>query len=435
MRHERARRGQTAVMFTLMMIPLFGVVGLVVDIGWAYYRREAAQTAADAAASAAAEAAYAAAGGGAPLCSTPGVACYSDGYTCPTTISSATNNILAGCMYAADNGFTSTGKQRVVIQSGVGTAPTSSGVTVAYWVVVRVTEQIPQLFSSVLGYPNAVVAARTTTGTRVATSGGCVIALNPAAAGSISMNGNTNLTSGCGVFDNSSSADAINIVGGGTILTTGSAKTQIAGGWQGSGTISPAPQTNQPHMGDPFADMDPPTYSGCTNNGVSGGSHDHLSLAGGSTITVICGDLSLGAQSTLTLGAGLYVVTGSISMGGQTSMSGSGVTFYLPNGGVSMAGGATVSLSAPSTGDWQGILFYQKRGNATGSTLVGGTNQQMNGVLYFPSANLTYTGGSGVVATATTLVCDTLTLVGNSYINASATTAYTGNTGGVSLIE
>jgi hypothetical protein len=82
-----------------------------------------------------------------------------------------------------------------------------------------------------------------------------------------------------------------------------------------------------------------------------------------------------------------------------------------------------------------GILFYERRGNTTASTLVGGTNQQMNGVLYFPSAHLTYTGGSGTVATATTLVADTLSLVGNSFINAAATSAYTGNVGGVAMIE
>ena len=38
------RKGQTAIMFTLAAVPLFGILGLVVDIGWAYYRKQAAQT-------------------------------------------------------------------------------------------------------------------------------------------------------------------------------------------------------------------------------------------------------------------------------------------------------------------------------------------------------------------------------------------------------
>src|SRR5260370_41898207 len=91
-----SRRGQTAVLFTLSLLPLFGVLGLVVDIGWAYYRKEAAQTAADAAASAAAEAAYMAAGGGAPTCSTSGVSGYNTTpYTCPPRIPTPPANIQA----------------------------------------------------------------------------------------------------------------------------------------------------------------------------------------------------------------------------------------------------------------------------------------------------------------------------------------------------
>ena len=60
--HIGNRKGQTAIMFTLALIPLFGMLGLVVDMGWANFRKQAAQAAADAAAEAAAEAAYASTG-------------------------------------------------------------------------------------------------------------------------------------------------------------------------------------------------------------------------------------------------------------------------------------------------------------------------------------------------------------------------------------
>jgi hypothetical protein len=318
----------------------------------------------------------------------------------------------------------------------VGSAPTSSGAVVAYWVVVRVKEKIPQLFSSVLGFPNSLVIARTTTGTRVASSGGCVITLNSTASGAITMTGSTALTTGCGVFDNSNAPDALTIVGGGTITTTGSAKTQIVGNWSGSGNIVPSPQVGVPITSDPFSDMTPPTYSGCNDSGagINLGSHDSQTITPSGTY-VICGGINLSSHSALTLNSGLYVVKNGISLGGQTSLTGSNVTIYIQSGGVSMAGGATVSMTAPSSGTWQGILFFQDRADTTASNLVGGTAQAMNGVLYFPKAALTFTGGSSTVATATTIVSDTLSLVGNSYINASATTAYTGNTGGVSLIE
>ena len=93
--HAGNQRGQTAVLFTLAIVPLLGVVGLVVDIGWMYFRKQAAQTAADAAAAAAAAAAYSSAGGG-PTCASSGISCNSSEYVCPANPSSTpTNNVEA----------------------------------------------------------------------------------------------------------------------------------------------------------------------------------------------------------------------------------------------------------------------------------------------------------------------------------------------------
>ena len=421
-------------MFTLALIPLFGMLGLVVDIGWAYFRQESAQTAADAAANAAAMAAYTAAAGSTLLCSTTGVACYATEYSCPSTITSPpANNIQAGCMYARDNGFVTTGRQKVTFQSGVGNAPISSGVTVGYWVVARVSEQIPQLFSAALGFPTATVMGRTTTGDRAGNSGGCVVALNPTASGAISMSGSASLQSGCGVFADSNSSSAITLSGGATITTTGSAKTEIVGNWSGSGTISPAPQTGIALLTDPFSTMTAPTIGACTDGGAG------VNLSGKSQQTispgVLCGGISLSGQSALTLNPGLYILKSGLSMSGGTSITGTGVTIYIDSGGVSMSGGATISLSAPTSGTWQGVQFFQNRSDTTAATLSGGSAQAMNGLLYFPGANLTYTGGSSSNGTATTIVANTVTMVGNSYIHSSAITSFTGNSGGVVMIE
>jgi hypothetical protein len=420
-------------MFTLGSSLLFGSLGLVVDVGWAFFRREAAQTAADSAAQAAAAAAYLSAGGGSINCSVTNVACYSTEYECPSTLTTAANNIQAGCLYAKENGFTTAGRQKVTFLSGAGTAATATGAPMSYWVIARVSERIPQLFSAVLGFQDGMVTARATAGARMTDGGGCVIELNPSSSGAISMNGNTSLTTGCGVYTNSSSSSAISIVGGGTITTTGGAKTNIVGNWSGSGVISPSPVTGAASISDPLGDLAPPTVGACsdTSNPVNIGSHTTRTISPG----VYCSGFNLSAQSTLNLDAGIYIIKSGITMGGQTTINGNGVFIYMLTGGVSMAGGATVNLTAPSTGTWQGVLFYQDRGNTTASTLVGGTAQLMNGVLYFPSANLTYTGGSSTAAMNTTIISDTLTLVGNSYITAAASSPYTGSAGGAFLIE
>jgi hypothetical protein len=171
------------------------------------------------------------------------------------------------------------------------------------------------------------------------------------------MNGTTNVTTGCGVFDNSNAADAINIVGGGNITTTGGATTDIVGNWSGSGTISPSPRIGQAVMSDPFADMTPPPYSGCDYNNINLHNSQSRSLTPG----VICNGLSLNAQSSVTLAPGTYIIKGGLDMGGQTSISGTGVTLYIESGSVSMAGGATVSLSAPTTGAYKEFCFIRTR--------------------------------------------------------------------------
>jgi hypothetical protein len=423
------RKGQTVVLFSFALIPLFGMMGMAVDVGWAYFRKQAAQTAADAAAAAAAVAAYSAVGGG-PSCTSAGVACYSTQYTCPATISTPpANNILAGCLYAKANGFVSTGKQKVTFQSGVGSAPTAAGVTISYWVVARVSEQIPRFFLGIFGLPATTIVARSTTGTREASAGGCVITLDPTQI-SLTLNGSVSLTSGCGVFVNSNNSQAISLVGGGTITTTGSAKTQIVGNCSGCANIHPGPQTGVATMTDPFIDLAVPTYTGGCSAKVSLNNKQKRTLSSG-----CFNGFDLGAQSELTLNPGTYVIKGGIAMTGQTTIRGTGVTLYIETGGVTMDGGATVDLTAPSSGYYQGILLFQARNNTTQSTMVGGTGQLMNGVLYLPAARLRYTGGSSTTATQTTIVSNTLDMVGNSYITAAATTQFTGVSGGAYIVE
>src|SRR5205823_2689121 len=54
---QNHQRGSAFLMIMLMAVPMFVAVGLVVDVGWAYYTRQAAHAAAEAAALAAAQSA------------------------------------------------------------------------------------------------------------------------------------------------------------------------------------------------------------------------------------------------------------------------------------------------------------------------------------------------------------------------------------------
>ena len=163
MRRQRSpgESGQALIMVTLALIAMSGLIGLAVDFGWSFYVRRAAQAAADAAALAAANKAWDLSGGTSVDCST--LTCQSTPADCS---GSPGGNLQFACQYAAANGFSSggdSGRQTVTVTADVTSpAPTAPGVTVYYWVTVRVTNTIPQLYSAVLGNANATIAARAT---------------------------------------------------------------------------------------------------------------------------------------------------------------------------------------------------------------------------------------------------------------------------------
>src|ERR1035438_819391 len=99
MKRNRSRGGQAILMVTCSLTLVLGVMSLVVDLGWGYYRREAGQSAADAAATAAIRAVETSSG--TPSCGTGIVWCGSPAGTitnCPATApTSATNSFNNAC--------------------------------------------------------------------------------------------------------------------------------------------------------------------------------------------------------------------------------------------------------------------------------------------------------------------------------------------------
>src|SRR5581483_5252206 len=84
-----------------------------------------------------------------------------------------------------------------------------SGVSPNYWVRFTVTEQIPTLFSAVLGMSHTTVSARATAGAFTNAAGACIYSLDPTADGAISLVGNTDVEAGCGVWDDSTAGDSL----------------------------------------------------------------------------------------------------------------------------------------------------------------------------------------------------------------------------------
>jgi hypothetical protein len=117
------------------------------------------------------------------------------------------------------------------------------------------------------------------------------------------------------------------------------------------------------------------------------------------------------------------VIDGALTIsGGATLNAGSGTTFYLPststgsgfvNGSVNIAGGVTVDLVAPTSGAYNGILLYQDHSNPTTASIVGGAHCTMQGILYFPDAQLNMSNGTGMTM-ATPMIVKSISITGGS---------------------
>src|SRR5690349_5872151 len=142
--NRTGEEGQAVIMIALGITFLIGLLGLLVDVGYAYYVKQSAQAAADSAVMAAITVANSSRG----VCGT-GVLCQTD-YSCPSSPTSA-NNLGVGCLYARSNGFVNGGRQTVTLSSGSGTPAAAPGITTKYWVTATATQQLALGFISVLG--------------------------------------------------------------------------------------------------------------------------------------------------------------------------------------------------------------------------------------------------------------------------------------------
>jgi hypothetical protein len=413
-------RGQAALFMTMSITVMLGAIGLVVDFGWAYWRKEAAATAANSAAVAAIAAASSAAnqscGSG-----TTHWNC-SNSYSCAASPTNPpASNLDNGCLYAKQNGFLNTGRQTVTMQAGTGTPPTAPGVSAPYYVIVNVSESIPTLFSAVLGQSWMRAASQATAALVAGTSGGCIYVLDASAVGSLNMSGTTALTSNCGVYVNSNATGAINMVGSSTITTVGNAKTNVVGTvtLAAGASITPSANTgvspNSP--ADPYAANMPaaPAAGSCQPTAQFTGSTAHTIPQG-----TYCDEIKQTGSAILTLTSGTYVLQAGIKVTGTATVTATGpVTLYISGGGVTLSGSGGVNLSGPTSGSYQGIVIWQPSSNTTAGTVVGSSTQFVSGLIYMPSAALSYAGST--TPSYTTLVVDTLSIVGSTAISAGAT--------------
>jgi hypothetical protein len=200
----------------------------------------------------------------------------------------------------------------------------------------------------------------------------------------------------------------------------------LAGGYSVSGnatlSLSGAAATYVQPASDPYASSAIPSYSSCNQTNYTLNPNTSATISAGSTPYVFCGDTDI--KGTLTLGAGTYIIDhGKFTAESQATITGTGVTIILTSstgsaniGTVKINGGATVTLTAPTTGATAGIALWVDK-NApydASNTLLGGSSQNINGVIYMPDQSVTFVGGSAQLTTCLQLIALSVTFQGNS---------------------
>ena len=432
LRHfRRAQEGQALVLTALALVVIMLMAGLGVDVGYLRYQKQQMQKAADAGALAGAAALV---------------------YLSPKWKVSAVADVAANGFIATPSNGITISAYNPPIDPPFNTAPDNFN-----YVEVVVSQPQPTFFMRVVGGFAVVPVTARSVASAAGSASGCIYVLDPTQAGSYTISGGARLTAACGLFIDSRNPAALVENGSGTC--TKATYIGIVGSDSGSENDcfpGAQPVSDIAPFADPLAGLQPPAVPACAggpptwsppgNCSYTPNSGLHCTHSATLNFGTYCGGINAsGSNTTITFLSGTYVLEGGgMHIVGGATANGTGVTFYnTVNAGDSPAydkifinGGSNTSLSAPTSGPLEGILFFQDRNLPPGyvhtvnDTISGDSNTNFVGTLYFPlTKQLNYTGGS--LATAyTVIVAYDLTITGNSMINDDYSTI-----GGISPIH
>ena len=277
----------------------------------------------------------------------------------------------------------------------------------------------------------------------------CVLSLHKTASQSIKVSGSSQVNmESCAVHSNSTASDSLVMSGSGS-LTTSCAYS--SGGIENPEDITlvdcSSVVVNQPSMDDPYADVEVPSDVGtmpCTSP-INTGAWS-IKLTSGLYSLDCNNKKDLTTKDIVLEDGGTFIFDG-IDLeltSSAASLVGSEVTLIFMNGATfkNINGGA-IDISAKTTGDYAGILFYGDRDTSDPNQVVkinGDQNAKMEGVFYFPVQDVKFNGGASSTSDCTHIVASTVEFTGNAKLSntgceAMGTKGVGGPSGSVALIQ
>jgi hypothetical protein len=263
----------------------------------------------------------------------------------------------------------------------------------------------------------------------------CMLGLEKRASKSgIIIAGNAGVSSDCSLFSNSESTNQSIDKNGNPSVTAPSMG--AAGAIQKSSSWNVGEyRPYSPQIEDPFKDITPsPSDMKCGgkqqgNKWVSSVLDENTDLANefdASGNAANCfSSLSVGANKTLTLPPGTYYINGGDAFI-QGSLSCTACTIVLTNsnpssdaiGSFKVNSGATVNMTAPTSGTYAGIAIFQDRrakdSASANNQINGNSSSVINGSIYFPNQELIYNGTGNTAAVCTMFIAKRLIFSGDS---------------------
>ncbi len=361
---RRGESGQVLPLIAVCLTAIMGFAGMSVDVGYFEYHQRQEQSAADAAAlGAAQQLAYA----GCPSFSSAKTAAYND---------IASNGYINGA-----NGVTvSVSNPPATPSPAPSGKPSPSPAPYAgnpCAVSVQVTgTKTPTFFTKLFGHGSGATQSTAAIALLVKNDDNCIFLLSQTATLDLD---NVNITAPhCGVAANSAlvetSGDNINVASFGYAhsLTGSTADFTSAKPAKMLPVADPCPEI----AGCAYTAANKVVYASCNAFNNTGG---NVSIAPG------CYSSFKNTGGTVTMQPGQYEFTGSLEQTGG-SLVGSGVTLYVaPSASTIQLGGNSVNLSAPTSGNYANVLYYQDSTNAAKAQFIS-TNTSVTGLVYAPAA-------------------------------------------------
>ncbi len=241
----------------------------------------------------------------------------------------------------------------------------------------------PTFFASVLGNGATDISVDAIALQKIVNP--CILALHPSSDKAVEVNSNGQISAqDCDIHVRSVSSSAL--------FTDGNAQMAVTDGTicvegdyvsQSNSNIDPNPETGCGDTSDdPMAGLSEPLFNGICD-------HESYVVDNG-TVTlnpgIYCDGLIIMNNSNVTLSPGIYHIRDSeFLVDSNSNLSGTGVLIYLANGAfLNLNSNTTVDLTAPSSGDYTGVVIYAEPGWDLTHVVDSNNSSNFGGLIYLP---------------------------------------------------